>query len=192
MSKKKKKPEMPEVIYEKVYVLRHIESGCFLRMERSSNAGADFCGDYTVKIDHYHGDGDRLNEETWYAEEAYGAEFVRQFSTPWFNSCERTPQHGYDPEELEVVELEREVRLKKVESSIPTFEEYMELKYREKEPAHCDYVLGEYKKSPRSFGSSPYSLWDLMMLIENNKWKLEGDNNGTDNKSKSRKSKKKV
>lgn len=178
MAKKPKKIKQ-EVQTEVVYALRHIKSGTLLIMEKSSNAGGDFCNDCTVRLEQAYGDepGD-WNPDTWYIDTAMNAEYVRQFSTEWFNSSERTPKHSFKPEELEVVQIERVIKTMQVKAKVPTFEEYMELKYREKEPEHCDYVLKQYKESPRSFGSSPYSLWELMMLVENGGWDPEGDNNG--------------
>ncbi len=174
MAKKKKQPEVQT---EVVYALRHIKSGTLLIMERSSNNGADFCNDQTVRLEQAYGDdpGD-WNPDTWYIDTALNAEFVRQFSTEWYNSSERTPQHSFKPKDLEVVQVERTVKTLQIEAKVPTFEEFIELKYREKEPDHADYVLGEYKKHPSSY--SNYSLWDLMMLVENGGWDPEGDNNG--------------
>jgi hypothetical protein len=162
-----RKKTKPEIKKEVVYGLRHIETGKLLRMEKSSNAGSDFCGDYTVKLDHYY--QDESDQDIWYVDELYNAEYVRQFSTEWYNSSERTPDHSYEPEELEVVEIQREITTIPHEVKIPTFMEYIELKYKDKDPGHYKCVKEEYEKSPLSFGSSPYSLYDLMSLIENGK-----------------------
>ena len=181
MAKRSKKVKQPanEIKTEVVYALRHIKSGTLLIMEKTSNAGGDFCNDCTVTLHQPHGDepGD-WNPDTWYIDTAMNAEYVRQFSTEWYNSGERTPRHYFKPEDLEVVQIERVIKTMQIKAKVPTFEEYMELKYREKEPEHCDYILKQYKESPNSFGSSPYSLWELMMLAENGKWDPEGDNNG--------------
>jgi hypothetical protein len=164
-----RKKTNPEITKEIVYGLRHVETGKLLYMNRSSNQGSDFCGDYSVKLDHY---GD-VDQDTWYVDELYNAEYVRQFSTEWYNSSEETPGHSYEPEELEVVEIQREIVTIPHTVKIPTYLEYIELSYKDKEPAHYNYIKEEYEKSPRSFGSSPYSIYDLLMLIEKGKWKPE-------------------
>lgn len=169
---KKTKPE--EARLEVVYALRHIKSENLLSMRVSSNGNAEFCNDHTVRLEIPYNDIYEWNPDTWYIDTAYNAEYVRQFSTEWYNSSERTPNHTFEPEELEVVQVERIVKTLKVKAKIPTFEEYLEIKYRDKEPEHCDYILGEYKKHPDSFRAG-YSLYDLMMLIENEKWKTGED-----------------
>jgi hypothetical protein len=180
-----------EVKHEVVYALRHIKTGLLLIMERSSNDGADFCNDSTVRLDIPYGDkpGD-WNPDTWFIDTALNAEYVRNFPTEWYNSGERCPLHHFKADELEIVEITRIVKANPVECKIPTFEEYMTLKYGENEPDHCEYVLKQYKESPRSFGSSPYSLWDLMMLVENGGWDPKGDTDGkSDTSRKTRKKK---
>lgn len=183
MAKRKhKKPiEIPEVIYETVYALRHKESGKLLRMTKSSNEGGDFCGDYTVRLDHWSGDNEPFDMDTWYIDEMYNAEFVRQFPTPWYNSGERCPMHDYEPDELEIVEIKREIRTAVKQVKIPTFLEYMALQYKKKEKSHYEYIKGEYEKDMNSkFGPRQqwsYSLYDLLIMIENGKWKPEGDTN---------------
>ncbi len=180
MTKKKKhQKNKAEIQTEVVYALRHIEKGTLLIMERLSNSGSDFCNEQTVRLDLPYGDdpGD-WNPDTWYIDSAYNAEYVRNYSTEWYNSSERNPTHSFKPEQLEIVRVERVVKTLQVKAVVPTFEQYIKLKYGETEPEHCEYVLGEYKKSPRSFGTNPYSLWELMMLIENGRWDPEGDTNG--------------
>lgn len=165
MAKKKKQPE---TVTEVVYALRHIKSGKLLTMQRTSNADAEFCNDHTVRLEEPYGDPEDWDPDTWYIDTILNAEYVRNFSTEWYNSGERTPQHYFKPEELEVVQVERTVKTVQVKAKVPTFEEYMELRYREKEPAHCDYVLKEYRANPDRM--SHYSLYDLMMLAEEGKW----------------------
>ncbi len=60
----------------------------------------------------------------------------------------------------------------------------MELKYKEKEEAHYEYIKGEYEKDQaRGYSRQQwsYSLWELMMLIQEGKWNPEGDNDETKN-----------
>lgn len=176
--KKKKKLVIPEVIYEIVYALRHKETGMLLRMSRSSNDGGDFCNETTVRLNHWSGDDEAFDMDTWYIDEIYNAEYVRQYSTEWYNSGERCPQHDYKPDELEIVEIKREIRTAVKHVKIPNFLEYMKLHYEEKEKAHYDYIKGEYEKDEARGHSRQkwsYSLYDLLMLIEEGKWNPEGD-----------------
>jgi hypothetical protein len=183
--RKKKKLVIPEVIHETVYALRHIETGHLLRMESTSNDGSDFCNDRTVRLSHWSGDDEPFDMDTWYIDSMWNAEYVRQFSTEWYNSGERCPKHDYKPDELEIVEVKREIRTAVKHVRIPTFLEYMALSYKEKEKGHYEYIKGEYEKDVASkFGPRQqwsYSLYDLLMAIENGKWNPEGDNDETKN-----------
>jgi hypothetical protein len=179
-----RKETNPEIKKEIVYGLRHIETGKLLGVNISSNHGSEFCGEYTVKLDHYND----VDQTIWYVGELYNAEYVRQYSTEWYNSNEQTPGHSYEPEELEVVEIQREIITIPHTVEIPSFLEYMRLEYEDRDPGHYKYIKEEYEKSPLSFGSSPYSLYDLSSLIEKGKWKPEEEeDNGSDNKSKTKK-----
>lgn len=170
------------MIHETVYALRHIETGMLLRMTKSSNGDGEFCNDCTVRLDHWSGDDEPFDMDTWYIDEAFNAEYVRQFPTSWYNSSERTPQHDYEPDELEIVEIKREIRTSTTPTKIPSFLEYMEIQYSEKEKDHYNYIKGEYEKDVASkFGPRQqwsYTLWDLMQLIEDKKWNPEGDKDG--------------
>lgn len=187
-----KKQTKPEIKKEVVYGLRHIETRKLLCINRTSNEGSDFCGEYTVKLDYPYSD-EKFDQNTWYTDELYNAEYVRQYPTEWYNSDEKTPDHQFEPEELEVVEVQREVRTIQHIVKIPTFLEYMELRYKDKERAHYDYVKKEYEKSPNYARSWTYNLYELQMLIQDGKWKPEeGKNNGSGNKSKTKKTRKEL
>ena len=178
--KKNKEKELAEKItVETLYALKCKKCGNLLRMKKSSNEGSDFCNEFTVRLEHYCKESDwDLDLDIWYIDEAYNAEYVRQFSTEWYNSGERCPKHGFKPEELEVVEVHRVVTTKTVHVKVPTFMEYMELKYAKKEPDHFNYIKSEYEKRPHGWS---YSLYELLELTSNGKWKPEGDTDGTDN-----------
>jgi len=152
-------------------------------MTRSSNDGSDFCGDVTVRLDHWSGDDEPFDMDTWYIDEMYNAEFVRQFPTPWYNSGERCPMHDYEPDELEIVEIKREIRTAIKQVKIPTFIEYMALQYKGgKENAHYEYIKSEYEKDQgRKYTRQQwsYSLYELLQVIEDGKWNPEGDNDET-------------
>ena len=145
----------------KKYGLRLKKTGKLLGTNISSNEGADFCGDVSVRLDDY-------SNNTWLVDSAINAEYVRNFSTAWYNADYKNPSHNYEAEELEVVESIIITSIAPVEVKIPTFEEYMKLKYEKSDPNHYIYVMEEYKKSYRK-KDFKYSLWDLQELIRNGK-----------------------
>jgi len=171
---------------ETVYALRHIKSRRLLSMSISSNAGSDFCGETTVSLHESY--TNEFDQDIWYVDDIYNAEYVRQFSTEWFNAGERTPKHDFEPEELEVVEVIREIRTMTKNVKVPTFMEYMELQYAESEPQHFEYIKKETEDNPHS--SWQYGLYDLMNLISNKKWPLKGDIKNEGDKSKSKRTRK--
>lgn len=83
----------------KVYALREIETKRYLSIKTYSNEGEEYCNECTVK----------LKADTsltpWSTTNLTLVQYVRDISTPWYNSCVETPNHGYKPEELEIVEL---------------------------------------------------------------------------------------
>jgi hypothetical protein len=177
--KKKKKLVIPEVIYETVYALRHKETGRLLRMNKSSNGDAEFCNDQTVRLDHWMCDDGFFDMDTWYIDEIYNAEYVRQYSTEWYNSGERCPEHDYEPDDLEIVEIKREIRTAVKHVKIPTFPEYMTIKYKDKEKGHYEYIMDEYEKDQKrkySHQKWTYSLYDLLLVVKDGIWNPEGDN----------------
>lgn len=162
---------------EILYALRHIKSGELLSMETRSNNGSEFCNDRTVQLTHCSYDYDEFNPDIWYIDSATNAEYVRQFPTEWYNSSERTPLHHYEPDELEVVEIRREIKSLTKKVSVPTYLEYMELKYKEKNPEHYEDVVRSYNE--RKYTKWNYSLWELLELVEDGLWKPdEGELNG--------------
>jgi len=169
---------------ETIYALRHIKSGRLLSMSISSNSGSDFCGEVTVSLNKSY--TDEFDPDIWYIDDIYNAEYVRQFSTEWYNAGERTPKHDFEPEELEVVEIKREIRTTTKNVKVPTFMEYMELQYAKSEPGHLKHIKKEVEDYPHQ--SWKYGLYDLMLLISNNKWPLKGDIKNEDSKSGSKRS----
>lgn len=189
MTKKKKNKPIPlKNKIETVYALRHIESGKLLIMERSLNTGGYACNDYTVKLTHYYcGDPDP-GEPIWDIDDAVNAEFVRNFSTEWYNSDERCPNHDYEPEELEVIEVHRVITMERVSVEIPSVRELFRLRYEEKDAAHYNYLMEELDKP---YCDMKYSLYDLLILIEDGLWKpTEVEKDGRNNKLSKTKNKK--
>lgn len=133
------------------YALREIKTGKLLGFTASSNEGGDFCGDTEISLESY-------SNHIWYAESAEQAEYVRQFPTPWYNAGMETPNHSFEPEELDVVKVERVEEITAVSVQIPTVKEWIELRYRKTEPAHADYL----QSSP----INSYSFYDLKETLK--------------------------
>lgn len=182
MPRKKKttKPKTKdnETKIEVVYALRHIESGRILWMSRTLNTGGHACNEYTVELNHY-GCDDDYDINFWYIDELVNAEFVRNFSTEWYNSSERTPNHSYEPEELEVVEITRQITTKKVNPHIPSVKEFYRLKYEKDNIGHYNCIMKEIE---RPYSNLSYMLYDLLQLIADGKWKPE-EGKSNDNRS---------
>jgi hypothetical protein len=102
------------------------------------------------------------DEQLWIVKDKLNASYVRLYSTEWYNAGYDHPINPYEPEELEVVKIELQAEIEEP-YPIPTFEEYMNLRYntpgkRSYDPEHCKWVLSEHKKG-MPYGI--YSLYDL-------------------------------
>jgi len=152
---------MEKKVVEK-YGLRLKDTDEVLGYYHESNHGADFAGDTRCHLS-------TSEDKMWLVDDKYQAEYVRNFTTPWYNAGYETPMNDFDPDELEVVKVKIVTEVKAEEVSVPTFEQYLELKYKEKEPAHYEYTLKEYKEHPQSF--SAYSVYDLLELVQKKLWR---------------------
>ena len=142
------------------YGLRHKKTGKILGVSSSSNEGQDFCGDVSFRLSLH-------SDVMWSVDTLLNAEYVRNFSTEWYNADYTAPTNEFEPEELEVVEIAIETTVACIEAKIPTFDEYLKIKYgtpgaRYYDPEHYAYVLSEVKRNGNS--DPKYSLYDLMGL----------------------------
>lgn len=120
---------------------------------------AEFCGENTYTLCTY-------GKFPYLTDKPEIAEYVRQFSTPWYNSSQETPEHGNicKANELEIVEVETIVNEKPVKFKIPTIEEMWTFKYAKKEPNHLAMLLKEYPKKDRK--KACYDLCDLYYYLK--------------------------
>ena len=142
------------------YGLRHKKTEKILGVSSSSNEGQDFCGDVSFRLTLH-------SDIMWSVYDLLNAEYVRNFSTEWYNAGYATPTNEFEPEELEVVEIAIETTVACVEVKIPTFEEYLKIKYgtpgtKYYDREHYEYVLSEVKRNGNR--DPKYSLYDLMEL----------------------------
>ena len=150
----------------KKYGLYHKKSKLLLSYRVESNNGADFSIDNAYILTN---DG----ESPWLVDSAYNAEYVRLYSTPWYNADHSTPINDFEAEDLVTVEVEITENVEEVDVEIPTMEQLLEIKYKEKEPAHYEYAMKQLKNVPKV----SYSYYDLIDLIHKKLWpKKEGEN----------------
>jgi len=141
------------------YGLRLKKSGQILGYYNTSNQGSDFCGETSTRL------SDLDGYPMWLVDKAYIAAYVRQFSTEWYNAGYETPQHSYEPEELELTVVKMITRTRPLIVKIPTVEEYFRIRYGEgskhKNLEHLEMVLKDIKEHP----DISYSLYDLKELM---------------------------
>lgn len=135
----------------KKFGLRHKASGKMLGVSTSAN----HCD--AVEISHTLYEG---QEPLWLVNSATHAEYVRNFSTAWYNAGYSTPSHSFEAEELEVVEYEVTISVAPVEVRIPTVREFFKIKYAKKEPQHYEYLM----KLLDDGQEIDYMLYDLASL----------------------------
>lgn len=84
------------------YSLRNKKTGDLVRYRESSNEGGDFCNSTQVELE----DTDDEMYPVWTAPNAVHAHLVHKSeSTPWYNSCVRTPKFNFDMDDYEVVKV---------------------------------------------------------------------------------------
>ena len=108
-----------------MYGLKHKESGNLIKFFTTSNRGGDFCVDYSYNLVEDNDNGDLGS--LWLVNDPLIAEYVRNFSTKWYNAGMESPYHNFKPEELEVVKVVIETST--IEVKIPTVEELLISKY---------------------------------------------------------------
>jgi len=84
---------------EKRYGLRVKKTGKLLGFCSQVNHGEDCCVDVSYYLT------ETPMEEPWLVMSAVHAEFVARRPTYWFNARYETPHHGFNAEDLEVVEI---------------------------------------------------------------------------------------
>jgi len=96
------------------------------------------------------------DENMWLVDDPKHAEWVRLNSTAWFNALYDTPDHKFEADDYEVVEVVIIQTVKPVKVKIPTQLEMLELKYSKKEPAHFKHLKKLINKGEEVYGT----LWD--------------------------------
>ena len=144
------------------YGLRLKKDKTLLGVYTTSNAGGDCCNEESYHLT-------ACSEIPWMVKTKLESSYVRMFSTQWYNAGYETPMHDYKPEELEVVKIEiREDVNAEEPDFVPTFAQYMQMRYNTKgkrsyDPGHYKCVMDECKRRGKD-GS--YCVYDLERLNE--------------------------
>lgn len=138
------------------YGLRLKDTKQILGLEWESNGDSEDCSAYTVRLTEH-------SEREWMVKDKYTAEYVRNNSTPWYNSDETTPLHDYKPEQLEVIEVEIISQVKLLHVTIPTLKQMLTWK-AEKDKGHLRY-LDMLEKGGKETRKWAYSLYDLQNYL---------------------------
>jgi len=105
---------------------------------QSNSEGCDCCDNqYTL---------DDIDTNEWLVDSKVHAEWVRNYSTKWYNAGYDTPTNPYEKEDLQIVEVIRETTITPIIVKIPTFKELAKIKYYDKDRRHYDYILQEKEK----------------------------------------------
>jgi len=129
------------------YGLKHIKENRRITYGISSNSDGDSCNENQYYLT-------TSGDAEWVVKKAELAEWVRQNSTPWYNSEYETPTNDFKPEELEVVKIETIET--KIIVSIPTAKELYPIIYKDDVGAKFilkNVVLGKI---------TSYSWYDLI------------------------------
>ena len=132
------------------------KTGELVGFTTSPNEGDDCCG-ICYELDD-------TSDRKWLVDSAEHAEYVRKFTTPWYNAGYDTPINEYDKDELEVVKVTQVIEPTKDFRSVPSMEEYLKVMYEKDDPNHYSYIMEEYKKHKDTFAN--YSFYDLERYFE--------------------------
>jgi len=135
--------------------LWHKKEEKLLKYSTSSNSGRDFCRETSTELELF---GDR----DWLVDSSVNAEFVRHYTTTWYNAGHDTPINNFDADELMVVRVKIEINIEEEKTLIPTPRELFIEKYSESNPGHLKNVL----KALDEGREATYSYYDLMEHIE--------------------------
>lgn len=95
----------------KLYALRLIKNKHYLSVVASSNEGSRYCGEYSYEL----ADMSESEYPIWVVSDIRLAQYVREISTPWYNSEPRFPTNNFNSEDIEIVELTSENVIESIE-----------------------------------------------------------------------------
>lgn len=108
---------------------------------------------------------EKQGDYIWFADSPEHAEYVRLYSTAWYNADYDTPTNNYNPEDLEVVKVSIVVNAEPVSVEIPTIYEVYRSKYEKSEPEH----LANVKKLIEEGRVKSYYYFELQEYLASQK-----------------------
>lgn len=115
--------------------------GKLLSYTSNSNEGSDFCNERSYElIQSYEEDS---TKDVWLVDDEITAEYVRNYSTEWYNADYETPINRFidQKDKISVVKVEITTDITPVDIKFPTMEELSRTKYEKFEPKHLEYLL---------------------------------------------------
>ena len=152
---------MVKNIVKSGYGLLHKKSNKLVGFKTESNEGGYACNSETYRLS-------LDSDNVWIVKNKIVASYVRMNSTPWYNSDYETPLMDIgEPDEFDVVKIEMTTSVENPDY-IPTFEEYMKLKYnrpgkKHYDPEHYKFHIAQYKNGTNY---APVSLYDIEELLK--------------------------
>jgi len=139
------------------YGLREIKTGKMVTYSVSSNGDAEDCGSTTTRL--------TIDDDAslWLVPIPEQAEYVRNYSTDWFNSSHDTPEHSFKAKDFEVVKVKTEIYLNPVKVSIPTTKELF-TEFAKSDPGH-QFTLKRLSGGEKFH----YMWWDLSRYLNEKK-----------------------
>jgi len=141
------------------YGLRDKKTKELIGVSTRSNEGRCDCGELTYSLCRY-------ADIPWVVGDKLTATYVKYNSTAWYNSDYEMPENELNPDELEVVKIDLKVKAEP-ELVLPTFEEYMEWKYKSRksksfDEGHYEYIMKKYRAKP---GCYRYQIYDIRDMV---------------------------
>lgn len=99
----------------KLYALRLVKNKRYLAAVASSNEEYSDCNECSYELDEITYENEY---SIWVVTDVKLAQYVRQISTPWYNSDSCYPINPYKPDEIEIIELTSEEVIQPIE--LPT------------------------------------------------------------------------
>ena len=101
------------------YSLREISTGKLLTYSTTNNSDGHCCVSESYKLNTY-------EDLVWEVDDLETATFVKNVSTSWYNAGYESPQHDFEPEELEIVQVTKTVNVFTARSDkYPTLREFL-------------------------------------------------------------------
>lgn len=147
---------------ETLYGLRNIRTGEICGYSAADMGDAEFCISVSYSLEEQSYDG-RL----WLVKDKLNAEYVRRFSTPYYNASYETPElpKKWNPDNYEVIEINLVENCKKIKVDFPSCSEMIEFKLRfESTEKSKEAYRKSWKRDKPQFSYCDYSEYSRKKL----------------------------